>query len=217
MKNPHLEFIGRRMREVHRHHPWGMSAGGLYIPHTYDDMKANDLSHWDDVGFNLNGRRYMVWWRHPRDVYTSAIETLAWEQQEFEHGEPPDPNWMFDGATTLYKQVGKSGKRKKPNAFRSREKSDEMKSYYAQLSERETVLRKQGIDLEIRPSWKWKRYQAFMGMDMVAPVEVRNEQEIAQLADLARQLVLRKTTLAERFPDAYSRADWLREQGRVRT
>lgn len=205
------------MREVHRHHPWGMSAGGLYIPHTYDDMKANDLSHWDDVGFNLNGRRYMVWWRHPRDVYTSAIETLAWEQQEFEHGEPPDPNWMFDGATTLYKQVGKSGKRKKPNAFRSREKSDEMKSYYAQLSERETVLRKQGIDLEIRPSWKWKRYQAFMGMDMVAPVEVRNEQEIAQLADLARQLVLRKTTLAERLPDAYSRADWLREQGRVRT
>lgn len=217
MKNPHLEFLGRRMREYRRHHPWGMSAGGLYIPHTYDDMRANDLSHWDDVGFILNDRPYMVWWRHPRDVYASAIETLAWEQQKVEHGEPPDSNWMFDGATTLYKQVGKSGKRKKPNAFRSREKSDELKSYYAQLSERETVLRQQGIDLEIRPSWKWKRYEAFMGMDLVAPMEIRNEQEVAQLADLARQLVLRKTTLAERCPDAYSRADWLREQGRVRT
>ena len=213
MKQPHLEYLARRMREYHRHHPWELSPGGLYIPHTYDHMEPDDLSHCDDVGFILNDRRYMVWWRHPRHVYASAIETLARKQQEADHGEPPDSNWMFDGATTLYKRVGKSGKRKKPNAFRSREKSDELKRYYAQLFERETFLRQQGIDLEVCPSWSWRRYQDCMGMDLVAPVEVRNVQELAELAGLARQLVLRKTTLAERFPDAYGRADWLREVG----
>jgi choline dehydrogenase-like flavoprotein len=217
MKNPHLEILTRRMREYHRHHPWGLSAGGLYIPHTYEQKKPDDLSHWDDVGFILNGRRYMVWWRHPRDVYDSAIKTMAWDQQKVEHGEPPDPEWMFKDVSPLYKRVGKSGKRKKRVGSRSRALPDDLKCYYAQLFERETDLRKQGVDLEIQPAWKLRRYEAFMGMELIAPMEILNEQEIAQLADLARQLVLRKITLAERFPVAYSRADWLREQGRVRT
>jgi hypothetical protein len=35
MKQPHLEYLARRMREVHRHQPWTLSEGGLYIPHAY--------------------------------------------------------------------------------------------------------------------------------------------------------------------------------------
>lgn len=55
-----------------------------------------------------------------------------------------------------------------------------------------------------------------MGIELVAPVEVRNEQELAQLADLARQLVIGQTTLAERFPGAvYGQSDWLREQSKL--
>jgi hypothetical protein len=117
----------------------------------------------------------------------------------------------------LYKQVGKSGTRKKRIGSRSQELPEATARYYSQLNEREAALRQQGIDLDVRPSWTWKRYETFMGMDLVAPVEVRNEQELAQLADLARQLVLRQTTLAERFPGVYSRADWLREHSEVRT
>ncbi len=217
MKQPHLEHLARRMREHHRHHPWRLSAGGLYIPHAYHDMKPDGLSHWDDVGFILNGRRLMVWWQHPRYVYASAIEELAWTQQEAEFGQPPERDWLFKDATTLYKRVGKYGTRKKPIGIESRETPEATQRYYDQLNERIAALRQQGIDLEVRPSWTWKRYEAFMGMDLVAPVEVRNEQELAQLADLARQLVLRKTTLAERFPGAYSRADWLRDVERMQS
>lgn len=69
MKNPHLEYLAQRMREDHRHHPWCLSEGGLYIPHNHDGMKPDALSHCDEVGFLLNGRRFMVWWEHPRAIY----------------------------------------------------------------------------------------------------------------------------------------------------
>lgn len=92
------------MREYHRHNQWRLSAGGLYIPHAYWDMNPDSLSGWDDVGFILNGRRYIVWWQHPRAIYYDAIENMAFE----EVGPEPDRNWMFDGATTIYKKVGKS-------------------------------------------------------------------------------------------------------------
>jgi len=217
MKHSHLEHLARRMREHHRHHPWRLSAGGLYIPHAYHDMKPDDLSHWDDVGFILNGRRFMVWWQHPRYVYASTIEDLAWSQQEAEFGQVPERDWLFKGATTLYKRVGKSGTRKKPIGSRSQQTPEATQRYYDQLDERIAALRQHGIDLEVRPSWTWRRYLRCMGINLVAPVEVRNEQELAQLADLARQLVLRQTTLAERFPGAYTRTDWLREHSEVRS
>lgn len=217
MKQPHLEHLARRMREHHRHHPWRLSAGGLYIPHAYHDMKPDDLSQWGDVGFILNGRRFMVWWQHPRYVYAFAIKKLAWAQQKAESGHPPEREWLFKDATTLYKRVGKSGTRKKPIGSESQKTPEARQRYYDQLNERIAALRQQGIDLEVRPSWTWRRYLRCMGINLVAPVEVRNEQELAQLADLARQLVLGKTTLVDQFPGAYTRTDWLREHSEVRT
>lgn len=68
------------MREYHRTHPWRLSEGGLFIPHAYWNRTETSLSYWDDVGFILNGRRIIVWWRHPRDVYQEQIESQAWEE-----------------------------------------------------------------------------------------------------------------------------------------
>lgn len=52
-----------------------------------------------------------------------------------------------------------------------------------------------------------------MGVSLVAPLEVRDEKELAAVATLARRLMLEQTTLAAEFPDyRYSRADWLSEQ-----
>jgi hypothetical protein len=62
VKNRHYEFMGQRMREYHRTHPWRLSHGGLFIPHSYENMTPDSLSYWDDVGFILNGRRFIVWW-----------------------------------------------------------------------------------------------------------------------------------------------------------
>jgi hypothetical protein len=45
-------------------------------------------------------------------------------------------------------------------------------------------------------------------------VEVRNEVQIKEVAQLARRLILGKTTLDSEFPGYhYTKADWLCEQG----
>ena len=57
-----------------------------------------------------------------------------------------------------------------------------------------------------------------MGVTLVAPLEVRNEQELAELAQLARKLVLRQTTLDEEFPGyVYERQSWLEDQRKETT
>ena len=52
-----------------------------------------------------------------------------------------------------------------------------------------------------------------MGVSLVAPMEVRSESDLTDVADLAKRLMLWKTTLQKEFPGyQYGRADWLREQ-----
>ncbi len=52
-----------------------------------------------------------------------------------------------------------------------------------------------------------------MGISLIAPLEVRNEAELANLALLARRLLLRETTVEAEFPGyQYGRADWLKER-----
>lgn len=209
MKNPHYEYLGRRMREYHRTHQWRLSEGGLYIPHAYWDMGPESLSYWDDVGFILNGRRIIVWWKHPRHIYGEAISSMAWE----EAGDGPQVRWLFEGGTQNYKKVGKSGQRKKRSSYTSREPSEVQSQHYAKLSQIEERLMRDGIDQEVRTSWKWERLSWAMGVSLVAPMEVRCEKDLAEVARLARALILQQTTLAREFPGfVYDRASWLRDQ-----
>ena len=209
MKNPHYEYLGRRMREYHRTHQWHLSEGGLYIRHAYSDMGPDSLSYWDEVGFILNRRRIMVWWRHPRHLYADAISSMARE----EAGDGPCDNWPCEGATKNYKMVGKSGKRKKLSSYTSRAPSDAQTQHYTKLRQIKERLTREGIALEVRPSWKWERLRWAMGVSLVAPLEVRNEKELAQVAHLARALILQKISLAQEFPGfLYDRSSWLREQ-----
>ena len=114
--------------------------------------------------------------------------------------------------------IGKSKKRKKLSSYTSRAPSEAQQKHYANLRQIEERLTADGIDLEVRPSWTWERLSWAMGVSLVAPLEVRNEQEVAEVARLARKLILRETTLAQEFPDfVYDRASWLRDQSRART
>ena len=94
MKDQRQERLGRLQREYHRNHPWRLGPSGLFVPHSYTEVKQDALSWWDDVGFILNRRRVIVWWRHPRHVYRDAIEELAQEQT----GEFPFDDWLTRGA-----------------------------------------------------------------------------------------------------------------------
>lgn len=209
MKNPYYEFLGRRMREYHRMHQWRLSDGGLYIPHAYSNMGPESLSYWDDVGFILNGRRIIVWWQHPRHIYANTITSMAWE----EAGEGPQDDWLFEGSTKNYKLVGKSRKRKKLSSYTSRAPSEAQIQHYAKLRQIKERLTREGIELEVRNSWKWERLTWAMGVSLVAPLEVRSEKELAEVARLARALILQKTSLPQEFPGfVYDRASWLRDQ-----
>ena len=209
MKIQHYENLGRRMREYHRRHPWKLSEDGIYIPHSYEHIEPDSLSWWDDVGFILNGRRFMVSWQHPRNLYLSFVQNQAWK----EAGDGPKDNWVLDGATKNYRFVGKSGKRKKIISYTCREPSLEQREYYESLHKIQDRLTTEGIDLDVKPDWNWERLRWAMGVNLVAPLEVRNAKELAEVAHLARSLVLQQTTLQQQFPNYfYGRIDWLRDQ-----
>lgn len=125
----------------------------------------------------------------------------------------PRDDWLFEGGTKNYKMVGKFKRRKKLFTTTSRAPSEAQTQHYAKLQQIEERLTRDGIDLEIRPSWKWERLTWAMGVSLVAPLEVRNEKELAEVARLARALILQKTSLAAEFPGfVYNKASWLHEQ-----
>lgn len=206
MKDQRQERLGRLQREYHRNHPWRLGPGGLFVPHSYAEVKQDALSWWDDVGFILNRRRVIVWWRHPRHVYRDAIEELAQEQA----GEFPFDDWLTQGAIPNYRKVGRS--RKKIVSYTCRPPSEASRAYFQHLQAMEQELSAQGIDCDVHPSSKRKRLSWATGLELVAPLEVRNEQELAVVADLARSLLLGRTTLEREFADyCYDKAIWLSE------
>ena len=207
VKNARFEKFGRMQRQYHRHHPWRLSQGGLFIPHSYAETKSDGLSWWDDVGFILNGRRVIVWWQHPRQIYSDAID----DQSREEAGDNPGDNWLSDGSTTNYRRVGKS--RKKIVSYTSRQPSQEQRKYYDTLRENRERLSRDGIDFEVTTSWKRERLSWATGVSLVVPLEVRNETELALVAKLARRLMLGQTTLEAEFPGyRFGKTDWLHEQ-----
>ncbi len=207
MKNAKFEKFGRMQHQYHRHHPWPLSQGGLFIPSSYTETKPDSLSWWDDVGFILNGRRVIVWWQHPRQIYSDAID----DQSKEEAGENPCDNWLTDGSTTNYRRVGKS--RKKIVSYTSRQPSQEQQKYYDTLREKREGLSRDGIDFEVTTSWTRERLSWVTGVSLVVPLEVRSETEVTFVAKLARRLMLGQTTLEAEFPGyRYGQVDWLREQ-----
>lgn len=209
MKNAKYELFGRMQRQFHRSNPWRLSQGGLFVPHTYADEKPDSLSYWDEVGFILNGRRIIVWWQHPRHIYAEAIDAQSWQ----EAGCGPQENWLSEGSTINYRKVGAS--RKKIVSYTCREPSAEQRQHYDRLRNIRERLTTEGIDLEVSVSWKRQRLKWATGVSLIAPLEVRNEAELASVALLARRLILGQTSLTAEFPGyRYHRADWLLEQNR---
>lgn len=161
------------------------------------------------MGFILNRRRVIVWWRHPRDVYSDAIS----EQARPLAGEDPGDDWISEGSTPNYRRVGKS--RKKIVSYTCRTPSGEQEQYYIALRDIERRLAAEGIDFEVEASWQRQRLSWATGVELVVPLEVRNAEELAMVAHLARRLILGQTTLAAEFPHyRYGKADWLGEAAR---
>ena len=139
-------------------------------------------------------------------MYHDALEELASEQA----GEFPFDDWLMKGAIPNYRKVGRS--RKKIVSYTCRPPSQASREYFQRLQTLEEELSAQGIDCDVRPSSKRKRLSWATGLDLVAPLKVRNEQELTVVADLARRLLLGQTTLEREFANyRYTKESWLSE------
>nr|WP_315464920.1 hypothetical protein [uncultured Rhodoferax sp.] len=207
MKIPRLEAMRRSQLEYHRNHPWRLSEGGLFIPHTYKEKTADSLTSWDDVGFIMNGRRIIVWFVHPRYVYREAIWDKVWEFV----GDGPTDNWLTEGSIKNHKRLGRS--RKKLVSTTLREPSPAKREHYDLLRSTFERLSSEGIEHSVSVSWKPKRLWWAMGVNIVAPMEVRNEKDLAEVASLAMRLIKGRTNMKSEFPGyCYTRQDWLLER-----
>lgn len=205
MKNPRMERMRRQMSQYQRKDPWRLTEG-LYIPHSYPDPKP--LSWWDDVGFVLSGRRVMVWWVHPRRRYLDEIEARAMRDA----GPMPDDEAFGEPIGKDSKRSGQS--RKKQIACRAHVISEKLSNYFERVNAIEDRLYAEGIDYVVVPSMsaRWNRWG--YGVDLCAPIEVRNIEEVRQLANFARRLLRRECSISEVFPShVYGRENWLAEAG----
>ncbi len=69
-----------------------------------------------------------------------------------------------------------------------------------------------GIDLDIRPAMRvsWCYWATLV--DLIAPIEVRSNDDVVKLASIARRLLKRETSVAGEWPGySYGRNDWLAE------
>nr|CBA28252.1 hypothetical protein Csp_A06340 [Curvibacter putative symbiont of Hydra magnipapillata] len=190
MRIPSLEAMRRLQREYQRSHPRRLSAGGLYFPHSYADMTPESLSSWDDVGLIWNKRRVIVWWQHPRHVYYEAL----WDEVYKVVGDGPSDSWLTEGGTKNYKRVGRS--RKKLVSTTLREPSPDKRAYYDLLKTTFESISSVGIEHTVPVNWKPRRLRWAMGVNIIAPLEVRNETDLAELASLAKRLIKGQTDLS---------------------
>lgn len=209
MKSKHFQKLLELQREHQRRRPWKLNAHGFYVPHVYDEVDPRGPSWWDDVGFVLRGRRHIVWWRHPRYVYSSELESRAFEAA----GPFPQSQSMLDGAVKRFRTVGRS--RKKVTGYELAPLAAGYREYFDRVRSINKELSEEGINYVVGASLRWEWFPWAMCMQLIAPLEVRNEQEAEQLAVLAKRLAANQTTLEKEFPRyQYSKEDWLQDEAR---
>jgi hypothetical protein len=71
----------------------------------------------------------------------------------------------------------------------------------------------EGVDFQVCASFKRERLWWAKGVGLAAPMEIRNERELADMAALAKRPLLGSTTLGvECLGYCYGWEDWLSEQ-----
>ncbi len=206
MKLKRKESLLRSQQQFHRNNPWQLEAGGLFVPHLYSNRDADLFSWGDTTGFILNGRRILVSWDHPRNVYANQMNDIIYEQV----GEPDFTRFRSGQETPWYKRVGRS--RKKRIGYHCPPSNQNSRTYFDRLQKQQDAIFSEGIEFAVRPSWKRRFFYWATSVEIVAPIEVRNVEDLRQLSDLARRLLLGQTRLDVEFSDyVYDRSNWLAE------
>ena len=205
MKNPSFERRRRQALQYHRNRHGDQFDGGILVRHVYDDREPERLSWWDDVEFIRGKMRVHVAWQHPRCIYQDLIEEAAMAAAhplyEQINGD------LFDGAVKLHKRIGRS--RKKVSGYRATaDRPGEREWFDAFRAEQERLGRE--AEFSVRTSFDVQQLNWCRFIEIVAPIEVRNVEELRALADLVRRILAHETTLEREFPGyVYGKAQWI--------
>lgn len=206
MKNRRMEALARAQRQYHRITPWRGNGAGIRSWCAYDEATPRALSWWDDFQFILSGRRVTVAWCHPRMEYCDELDSRIVDTVD---PQAPSLERLINGAR-VYKRVGRS--RKRLVGIQRRELTAAGQANYEAKEAERGRLHTQGIPHEIIPSMQRTRMDYCIFVSLCAPLEVRSEDDLIQVADLVRRLLRFETTLAREFPGyTYTQSDWLRE------
>lgn len=203
-KNRHIERMRRMAKLFHRNdRTTHFTRGGIIVRHDYRYVAPDALTWWDDVGFILNDYRVSVHLVHPRQHYLDLIEDEAHQLTDHLF-----PDSLLRKTTPIFKKIGRSRKRQVSSQV-ERMGGDEW--FNALMAEEARLYRE--ANFRIEPSMKtgWGSHARWI--DLCAPVEVRNEDDLRALALLAKRLLKRETTLEQEFTGyCYTRSDWERDR-----
>ncbi|CDG17820.1 hypothetical protein [Xenorhabdus doucetiae] len=206
MKNRKFERNRRLAKQYHRNQHHNQFEQGILVYHDYSERDPDELSWWDDVAFILGKVRVVVTWQHPRCVYWDKIEDAAMKAAN--HLYPHTEGDNFFQTEKNYKKVGRS--RKKVHSHVLLPNEDWRK--WGDAVEAEKIRLRKEADFIITPSMKVEMLERYRHVAIVAPLEIRNVEELRQLADLVRRILKKETTLETEFPDyTYGKAQWYAE------
>lgn len=180
-------------------------TNGIVDRYKFDDA-PNKLTWWHDTGFNLNGRRVMIWWTHPRCKFNDTISDLAYENVPYVESDVD----LIRESDPQYKYVGKSGKRKKISGFRCMSVPERRKWYDTLKAEEERL--KKVTDLVVTPSFTVDILDWCRGVHICVPMEIRGIADLHALCNLVKRVLKGETTLEKEFPGyTYTKDDWSKE------
>ena len=196
----------RAYREAVNDSRWDHERG-IKVYHVYDEeIKPRDKTYWDDVSFVWRRNYVVVCWIHPRYEYTETIDEQAYEAVNRLFPAHHDNDWLLYG-TKNFKKVGKS--RKKVVSYTTTPCTG--KDFYDTWREFKHTFCNTST-LQVRPHIKVEQTDYSLMVNICCPIEVRNEDNLKELADIVRSILDQKTTLKELYGDyAYTAEDYKKE------
>lgn len=202
MKNFYQEKLKLSAKIFHKNNRGERFSNGLIIRHQYEEANLTELSWWDDVSCILNDYLVTISWIHPRMAFKDQAENEAHKRvTHLDTG----INDLFSQSEPNYVKIGKSRKKIISHTIKGPLlSSDWLAAFDAAYAE---IIKT--TDLQITPFIKSEWTSSGHFVELCAPIEVRNEQDLIILANLVRKLLKREITLEKEFPDyIYTKDNW---------
>lgn len=209
MKNRHIEKMiasSKKYAKTARSDRRWDSKRGIKVYHVYrdkDGVQYRDKSYWDDVQFKMGSQMVTVFYTHPRYEYTEKCQSMAYDQLK-SVGEKAAEGDLFEGSTPVYKYTKKG--RKKLAAWRMPEREPD--NFFEKWRELEIDLCKNS-DWVQRASMKVTQGGYCRFVDVCIPLEVCNEDQLAELCEVVRACLKTPGEFEKRYGDfTYTNADY---------